>query len=78
MVPRESAPEPARAASGAGSQAARTLRLLRPLRKRAAAMDTLVVTASLTDIDPQVWLADVLACIAELPRTQMRESLPWN
>ena len=30
------------------------------------------------DIDPQAWLADVLACIAELPPTRVREFLPWN
>ena len=30
-------------------------------RDRAAAMYTLIVTAKMTDIDPQAWLADVLA-----------------
>ncbi len=33
--------------------------------QRAAMMYTLIVTAKLNDVDPQVWLADVLARIAE-------------
>ena len=39
---------------------------------------TLIVTANLNDVDPQAWLADVLACIAELPHTRVHELLPWN
>jgi len=46
--------------------------------ERAAAMYTLIVTAKLNDVDPQVWLADVLARIAELPHTRVHELLPWN
>ena len=45
---------------------------------RAAAMYTLIVTAKLNDVDPQAWLADVLARIAELPHTRVHELLPWN
>ena len=30
-------------------------------------MYTLIVTAKLNDVDPQAWLADVLARIADLP-----------
>ena len=37
-----------------------------------------IVTAKLNDIDPQAWLADVLARIAELPHTRVHELLPWN
>ena len=35
--------------------------------QRAAAMYSLVVTAKLNEIDPQAWLADVLARIAGRP-----------
>lgn len=45
---------------------------------RAAAMYSLIVTAKLNDIDPQAWLADVLARIAEHPAHQLDELLPWN
>ncbi len=46
--------------------------------QRAAAMYSLIVTAKLNDIDPQAWLADVLARIAEQPASQLDELLPWN
>ena len=46
--------------------------------ERAAAMYTLIATAKLNDVDPQAWLADVLARIAELPHTRVQELLPWN
>ena len=46
--------------------------------ERAAAMYTLIVTAKLNDIDPQAWLADVLARIADLRLTRVRELLHWN
>jgi hypothetical protein len=45
---------------------------------RAAAMYTLIVTAKMNDIDPQAWLADVLARIAEHPVQRLDELLPWN
>ena len=45
--------------------------------KRAAVMDTLIGTAKLNDVDPQAWLADVLARIADLPQTRLPELLPW-
>jgi hypothetical protein len=32
----------------------------------------------MNDIDPQAWLADVLARIADLPRSRLPELLPWN
>jgi len=50
----------------------------RRLRARAAAMATLITTAKLNDIDPQAWLADVLARINDLPQTRLAELLPWN
>ena len=46
--------------------------------QRAAAMYSLIVTAKLNDVDPQAWLADVLARIAEHPAHRTDELLPWN
>jgi hypothetical protein len=37
---------------------------------RAAVMATLITTAKLNDVDPQPWLADVLACIADIPQVR--------
>jgi hypothetical protein len=45
---------------------------------RAAAMYSLIVTAKMNDIDPQAWLADVLARIAGHPASRLDELLPWN
>jgi transposase len=45
---------------------------------RAAVMATLIMTAKLNDIDPQAWLADVLARIAEHPAHKLYDLLPWN
>jgi len=41
-------------------------------------MYSLIVTAKMNDIDPQAWLADVLARIAEHPANRLDELLPWN
>jgi len=46
--------------------------------ERAAVMYTLIQTAKLNDVDPQAWLADVLARIADIPQTRLSELLPWN
>ena len=46
--------------------------------ERAAAMYSLIVSAKMNDIDPQAWLADVLARIAEHPASRLDELLPWN
>ncbi|RTR11446.1 IS66 family transposase [Azospirillum griseum] len=46
--------------------------------QRAAAMYTLIVTAKMNDVDPQAWLADVLARIADIPQNRLHELLPWN
>jgi transposase len=46
--------------------------------RRAAAMYSLIVTCKLNDVDPQAWLADVLARIAEHPAHRLDELLPWN
>lgn len=45
---------------------------------RAAFMYGLIVTAKLNDIDPQAWLADVLARIAGHPVQKLDELMPWN
>ena len=45
---------------------------------RAAFMATLIMTAKLNDVDPQAWLADVLARIADMPQNRIAELLPWN
>ena len=42
--------------------------------ERAAAMYSLIVTAKMNDIDPQAWLADVLARIAEHPGSAARRA----
>jgi transposase len=46
--------------------------------ERAALMYTLIQTAKLNNVDPQAWLADVLARIADTPQTQISGLLPWN
>jgi transposase len=46
--------------------------------ERAAVMYSLIVTAKMNDIDPQAWLANVLARIAEHPVQKLDELLPWN
>ena len=45
---------------------------------RAALMYGLITSAKMNDIDPQAWLADVLARIADLPQNPLHELLPWN
>jgi len=46
--------------------------------ERAAVIATLIMTAKLNDVDPQAWLADVLARIADHPAQRLDELLPWN
>jgi transposase len=46
--------------------------------ERAALMLTLIQTAKLNDVDPQAWLADVLARIADHKITELAALLPWN
>jgi transposase len=40
-------------------------------------MYTLIQTARLNSIDPQAWLADVLARLPDHPAS-IRQFLPWN
>jgi transposase len=45
---------------------------------RAAILYSLIVTAKMNGVDPQAWLADVLARVAAHPAQQIDELLPWN
>jgi len=46
--------------------------------ERAAIVITLIMTARLNEVDPQAWLADVFARIADLPQIRLHELLPWE
>jgi hypothetical protein len=46
--------------------------------QRAAVLYTLIQSARLNDVDPQAWLADVLARIADHPAKRLGDLLPWN
>ena len=46
--------------------------------ERAGVMLTLIQTAKLNDIDPQAWLADVLARINDHKNHDLAALLPWN
>jgi transposase len=45
---------------------------------RAATMYSLIISAKMNGVDPQAWLADVLARIATHPAHRLDELLPWN
>src|SRR3954469_18686730 len=46
--------------------------------ERAAAVYILVETAKLDGVDPQAWLADVLARLPDHPAKRVGDLLPWN
>jgi transposase len=46
--------------------------------ERAAAIYTLIETAKLNAVDPQAWLADVLARLPDHPAKRITDLLPWN
>lgn len=46
--------------------------------RRAAIMYTLIETARFNGVDPEAWLADVIAPIADHPINQLDELLPWK
>ena len=39
---------------------------------------SLVETARLNGVDPEVWLADTISRIADHPARRVAELLPWN
>jgi transposase len=45
---------------------------------RAAAVYTLIETCKLNDVDPQAWLADILARLPDHPAKQIDELLSWT
>jgi hypothetical protein len=45
---------------------------------RAAFMYSLIVTAKMNDVDPQAWLADVLARLPGTTASLVPDLLPWN
>jgi transposase len=45
---------------------------------RAAAIYTLIETCKMNDVDPQAWLADVLARLPDHPASKVADLLPWN
>jgi transposase len=46
--------------------------------ERAAAIYTLIETCKLNGVDPQAWLADVLARLPDHPAKRIDDLLPWN
>jgi transposase len=46
--------------------------------QRAAIMYSLITTAKMNGVDPQAWLADILARIANHPAHRLDELMPWN
>ena len=46
--------------------------------ERAAFMYSLIVTAKMNDVDPQAWLADVLARLPGTTASRVPDLLPWN
>jgi transposase len=39
---------------------------------------SLVATCKLNNVDPQAWLADVLARLPDYPANKVADLLPWN
>jgi transposase len=45
---------------------------------RAAVVYTLIETCKMNDVDPQAWLADILARLPDHPANKVVDLLPWN
>ena len=45
---------------------------------RAAAMYTLIETTKMNGLDPEAYLRDIIARIADHPINRIAELLPWN
>jgi len=45
---------------------------------RAVAVYTLIETCKMNDVDPQAWLADVLARLPDHAANKVANLLPWN
>ena len=41
-------------------------------------MYSLITMAKMNNVDPQAWLADILARIASHPAHRIEELMPWN
>ncbi len=46
--------------------------------ERAAFMYTLIASCKMNAIDPQAWMADVLARMPDITASRLPELLPWN
>ncbi len=46
--------------------------------KSAAIAYTLIETAKLNGVDPQAWLTDILARLADHKITKLEELMPWS
>jgi len=51
---------------------------LHPKTRPGKAAFTGCATAKLNDVDPQAWLADVLARMLDYPAKRIADLLPWN
>ncbi|WP_415194273.1 transposase domain-containing protein [Rhodopseudomonas sp.] len=43
-----------------------------------AAVYTLIETCKINDVDPQAWLADILAPLPDYPAISVADLLPWT
>ena len=68
---------PQRSESGRSRALAIARRSFRSQVPRAAAIYSLVQTCRLNDVDPQAWLADVLARLPDHPAKRIGELTPW-